>query len=65
MEKQIKKTNTEFEDTNQKNLSVISELGEYFCFIIITYVLYCVSSVREYLHLYYYQPICCNVCWWV
>lgn len=25
-EKQIKKTNTEFEDTNQKNLSVISEL---------------------------------------
>lgn len=34
-EKQIKKTDTEFEDTNQKNLSVISELGEHFCFVII------------------------------
>lgn len=31
-EKQITKTNTEFIDTNQKNLSVISELGEDFCF---------------------------------
>ncbi len=40
-EKQIKKTNTEFEDTNQKNLSVISELGEHFCFIII---MYCIVS---------------------
>lgn len=40
MEKQIKKTNTEFEDTNQKNLSVISELGEHFCFII----MYCIVS---------------------
>lgn len=41
MEKQIKKTNTEFEDTNQKNLSIISELGEYFCFIVI---MYCIVS---------------------
>lgn len=33
MEKQIKTTNTELKDTNQKNLSVISELGEDFIII--------------------------------
>lgn len=46
-EKQIKTTNTEFKDTNQKNLSVISELGEFFCFLLYYYCVssYCDSSV--------------------
>lgn len=65
-EKQITKTNTEFIDTNQKNLSVISELGEDFCFPFHFASSYCDSI---YIYIYYmYQSIsinlkiCYNVC---